>query len=429
MKLNDLLGHILQRVDLMPEGSNVFTADEVAGWPEGALDFFVNHRLLSPTTPANSLECDGCEERCFMSVFIPPPDAPITRRPFIICNQRDDIGRVTIAPDRLKRWQVDLGRLAGVLSDLLGIDQTPHELICHRLWDLGKVDLESGMSEVFLARGLDWTDAEETLGNDLGLKEAVAPLVFTPGRTSHRFLPHASIFSVTRMLRVQKGRLVLDRDGIVRAIPAKSQPDILTGNVFRKEGDYWTICFEGTTFRLKDSKGLQYIAFLLAHPGQEFHARQILLEVGGMIPMSTDCGPINVDERQFVEDGFHVTTLDDAGPLLDERAKKECQQELADLEEELKEAQKFHDFARAEHIEGEKEKIEKALIAAFRANGEPRMGADPNERARKTVFMAITRTFEHIDSVNRDFRLHLKKALTLGSFPSYNPHPPVNWTN
>ena len=61
-----------------------------------------------------------------------------------------------------------MGRLAGVLSDLLGIDQTPHELICHRLWDLGKVDLESGMSEVFLARGLDWTDAEETLGNDLG---------------------------------------------------------------------------------------------------------------------------------------------------------------------------------------------------------------------------------------------------------------------
>jgi hypothetical protein len=57
------------------------------------------------------------------------------------------------------------------------------------------------------------------------------------------------------------------------------------------------------------------------------------------------------------------------------------------------------------------------------------MGADPNERARKTVFMAITRTFEQIEKVNRDFRRHLQNALTLGSFPSYNPHPLVNWTN
>ena len=267
------------------QGEEEITADEVAGWPEGGLDFFVNQRLFSPTTPANSLECDGCEERCFMTVCIPPPDAPITRQPFIICNQRDDIGRVIIAPDRLKRWKVDLGRLAGVLSDLLGIDQSPHELICQRLWDLGKVDLESGMSEVFLARGLDWTDAEETLGNDLGVKEAVAPLVFTPGRTSRRFLPHASIFSVTRMLRVQKGRLVLDRDGIARAMAEKAKREVLTGNVFRKAGQFWTISYEGKTFSLQDSRGLQYIAFLLASPGEEFHAQRIQSEVEGKFPL------------------------------------------------------------------------------------------------------------------------------------------------
>ena len=285
--------------------------------PEGALDFFVNQRLLSPTTPDNSLECDGCEERCFMTVCIPPPDAPITRRPFIICNQRDDIGRVIVALDRLKRWEVDLGRLAGVLSDLLGIDQTPHELICQRLWDLGKVDLESGMSEVFLARGLDWTDAEETLGNDLGVKEAVAPLVFTPGRTSRRFLPHASIFSVTRMLRVQKGRLVLDRDGIARAMAEKVQRVVFTGNVIRKAGQFWTISYEGKTFSLQDSRGLQSLAFLLASPGEEFHAQRIQSEVEGKFPSPGYSEATKMSERNLVEDGLKVSSLGDAGPSLD----------------------------------------------------------------------------------------------------------------
>jgi tetratricopeptide (TPR) repeat protein len=34
--------------------------------------------------------------------------------------------------------------------------------------------------------------------------------------------------------------------------------------VFRREGDYWSIGFEGRTARLRDSKGLQYLARLLA---------------------------------------------------------------------------------------------------------------------------------------------------------------------
>jgi hypothetical protein len=429
VKLNDLLGHILQRVDLMPEGSNVYTADEVAGWPEGALDFFVNQRLLSPTTPANSLECDGCEERCFMTVFIPPPDAPITRRPFIICNQRDDIGRVIVAPDRLKRWEVDLGRLAGVLSDLLGIDQTLHELICHRLWDLGKVDLESGMFEVFLARGLDWTDAEETLGNDLGLKEAVAPLVFTPGRTSRRFLPHASIFSVTRMLRVQKGRLVLDRDGIARAMAEKVQRVVFTGNVIRKAGQFWTISYEGKTFSLQDSRGLQYLAFLLASPGEEFHAQRIQSEVEGKFPSPGYSEATKMSEQNLVEDGLKVSSLGDAGPSLDRQAIREYRDTLQELGEEREEALGFNDFARAEALEDKIEAIKKELISGVGSRGRIRKGSDPNEKARKAISKAIGRTFEHIKTNDPNLWGHLQNALSLGTFLSYNPHPRVTWTN
>src|SRR5216683_3204959 len=41
--------------------------------------------------------------------------------------------------------------------------------------------------------------------------------------------------------------------------------------IFRKEGEYWTLGHGDKSFRLKDTKGLGYLAHLLRHPGVEFH--------------------------------------------------------------------------------------------------------------------------------------------------------------
>ena len=38
-------------------------------------------------------------------------------------------------------------------------------------------------------------------------------------------------------------------------------------NMLRREGDVWTVAFEGTSVLIKDSRGLQDIARLLARPG------------------------------------------------------------------------------------------------------------------------------------------------------------------
>jgi len=47
--------------------------------------------------------------------------------------------------------------------------------------------------------------------------------------------------------------------------------------VFRREGDYWTVTYEGKTSRLKDAKGFHYIAHLLAHSGEEIGAHDLSL--------------------------------------------------------------------------------------------------------------------------------------------------------
>ena len=52
-------------------------------------------------------------------------------------------------------------------------------------------------------------------------------------------------------------------------------------NVFRLEGEYWTVEYQGVVFRLRDGKGLQYLGYLLHHPGEEVGAVELMSRVSG----------------------------------------------------------------------------------------------------------------------------------------------------
>jgi len=52
-------------------------------------------------------------------------------------------------------------------------------------------------------------------------------------------------------------------------------------NVLRQEGEYWRAHYAGTQVRLKDSKGLHYVAYLLRHPGRQFHACELMAVAPG----------------------------------------------------------------------------------------------------------------------------------------------------
>jgi len=51
--------------------------------------------------------------------------------------------------------------------------------------------------------------------------------------------------------------------------------------LFCHEGDFWTIAYGGRLMRLKDAKGLRYLAHLLRHPGRRFHVSELVAVVGG----------------------------------------------------------------------------------------------------------------------------------------------------
>ena len=51
-----------------------------------------------------------------------------------------------------------------------------------------------------------------------------------------------------------------------------------------RQGRWWVACFEGTSVRLPDSKGLRYLAELVARPGQERHALDLVDRIEGPAP-------------------------------------------------------------------------------------------------------------------------------------------------
>lgn len=50
--------------------------------------------------------------------------------------------------------------------------------------------------------------------------------------------------------------------------------------LFRRDGDYWTIAFEGQLVRLRDARGLRYLATLLQHPGEPMPAEVLVAFAG-----------------------------------------------------------------------------------------------------------------------------------------------------
>jgi hypothetical protein len=79
-------------------------------------DALVDAGLLLPAEPVSALICDGCERNCVMPVNIVPATVAEPSRAFIVCDKRDDIGRVPVDPTRLRRWMFSLLTLADALA-------------------------------------------------------------------------------------------------------------------------------------------------------------------------------------------------------------------------------------------------------------------------------------------------------------------------
>jgi tetratricopeptide (TPR) repeat protein len=202
--------------------------------------------------------------------------------------------------------------------------------------------------------------------------------------------------------------------------------------VFRKEGEFWTIGFGGKAFRLKDSKGLGYLAHLLRHPGAEFHVLDL---AGGIAGQRDDdesgqsAQGLPRGDEDLEKAGIHIGGLGDAGEMLDEQAKVAYRRRLSDLREELEEAKERGNVERAEQAEQEIDALTRELSRAVGLGGRNRRAVSASERARQSIGKTIKSVLDRIAQSDAGLSELFARSIKTGNFCSYQPDPefPVAW--
>jgi tetratricopeptide (TPR) repeat protein len=211
----------------------------------------------------------------------------------------------------------------------------------------------------------------------------------------------------------------------IRAPTSQTRPTVADSahryaeSVFRREGEYWSVVFEGQTVRLRDVRGIRYLARLLANPGREFHVVDLVgVEQGGP-----------ADTTHVTEPGWRFRDAGDAGEMLDTRAKEAYRRRLTEIEDDLEEARASGDASRVAQAEAERDFLARELSRAVGLGGRERRVGSAAERARAGVTRAVRQAMGRIRAQHPPLSAHLERAIRTGTYCAYLPDPrvPVAW--
>src|SRR5262245_6995611 len=183
--------------------------------------------------------------------------------------------------------------------------------------------------------------------------------------------------------------------------------------IFRREGSFWTVTWDDGVVRLKDSRGLQYLAHLLARPGQEVHALDLVAAV-------------QAETGQAAR--RHLASAD-AGAVLDATARAAYRRRLGDLRDEPEEAAAYGDLGRTDRLRSEMEFLTEQLASAMGIGGAARRIGGPSERARSAVTQNIRSTLKRLVHALPALDGALARRIRTGYLCAYEPDPsrPVAW--
>jgi len=195
---------------------------------------------------------------------------------------------------------------------------------------------------------------------------------------------------------------------------------VVASGVFRREGDYWSIAFDHDVFRLKDSKGLNYLSRLLRDPDREVLALELVTTPGSGRAEPASGGTLG--------SGVHPVT-EGGDPMLDEVGKRAYRERIADLRQDADDADRDHDIERAARAREELDFIAAELTRATGLGGRDRRTPSETERARVSVTKAIKTAIRHIEPYSPGLARHLDVTVRTGTFCIYAPDPrvPVTW--
>ena len=182
-----------------------------------------------------------------------------------------------------------------------------------------------------------------------------------------------------------------------------------------REGGYWAVRHAGTVARLPDSLGLRYLNLLIRNPGRELAALD-MIRLASAAPAST--APSGAAPPGPVLHPVAATAADDS---LDARALAEYRHRLAELDDELAEAERWNDTERASRARAERDFLLRELASATGIHGGPRRLGSESERARVNVTRAIRSAIDRVRPHSPEAAAHLDQAVRTAPTPRTQP--------
>jgi hypothetical protein len=223
-------------------------------------------------------------------------------------------------------------------------------------------------------------------------------------------------------LELEAARAVLDRieaeptadDAVSVARDGGAQePGVTDFSMFRREGDYWSVSFEGRTVQVRDLKGIRYLARLLADPGRELHVLDLVAAESARFARAAS-GP---------GAGVSHTGTGDAGEMLDARAKGAYRRRLAEIEDDIEQTRALEDIEREMQADAERDFLVRELSRAVGLHGRDRRAASTSERARVSVTRAVRQAIVRVGEHHPELGEHLDRTIRTGTYCAYVPDP------
>jgi tetratricopeptide (TPR) repeat protein len=379
-----------------------------AGWdPQPGLAL-VRLAQGDPATAAASIR-DALERPLGVPSKERPPNTHLQRAPLLEAQVEielaaGDLGRARSAADEL---------------ELIAARFQSKALLAGAALARGRVRLADG----------DATGAEQSMSEAVRLwNEVGAPYEAAVARMALAEAHRASGSEHRAALERQAARMILDG---IQAAPSVAPPEhlehhdasdeqpVASVNVFRREGDYWSIVFEGRTVRVRDLKGMRYLARLLADPGREYHVLDLVAAETGSDAQGASSHAA----------GLPRSALGDAGEGLDAQAKDAYRRRLAEIDDDLEQARAIGDAERAAQANAERDFLVQELARAFGLGGRGRRAASASERARAAVTRAVRQAMTRIAEHHPQLGQHLSRTIRTGTYCAYVPDPraPADW--
>jgi hypothetical protein len=157
-----------------------------------------------------------------------------------------------------------------------------------------------------------------------------------------------------------------------------------------RAGGLWRVRGLGAEVHVKDSRGIEMLAKLVAAPGCELHALDLVGSVAS-----------------------------DAGPLLDSRARDAYRDRLRALHSERELASERSDLAALARLDEEVEALAAELERAFGLGGRARAAGSHSERARSNVQRRISHAIAQVRAASEPLGAHLAAHVRTGLFCRY----------